>query len=97
VDAQALAFIAGFLVILGLFIWLIRLASARFSDRLPQHTFDLVERILIGGIVLGAVGMFQPWAFWAYKPGFLLLLFSTLGFILWSHITPAAPQYDEQA
>jgi hypothetical protein len=95
VDAQVLAFIIGFLVVLGAFIWLIRYASARFSERVPQQTFDRVERLLIGGIILGAVGMFQPWLFWGYKYGFLLLLIATLGFILWSHITPAAPQYDE--
>jgi hypothetical protein len=92
---QVIIFIVGFLIILGAFIWLIRTVSARLSQRLPQQTFDLVERFIIGGIVLGVIGMFQPWIFWAYKVGFLLLLFATLAFILWSHITPAAPQYDE--
>ena len=38
--------------------------------------------------------MFQPWIFKAYTVGFLVLLFSTLGFILWSHITPAPPEYE---
>jgi hypothetical protein len=32
--------------------------------------------------------MLQPWLHLAYKYGFILLLFSTLGFILWSHVTP---------
>jgi hypothetical protein len=32
--------------------------------------------------------MFQPWVFLAYRYGFLVLLISTLGFILWSHIVP---------
>jgi hypothetical protein len=95
VDTQVLLFIGGFLLLLAVFIWLIRYASARLSERVPQQTFDQIERILIGGIILGAVGMFQPWLFWGYKYGFLLLLFATLGFILWSHITPAAPQYNE--
>jgi hypothetical protein len=39
--------------------------------------------------------MFQPWLFLGYKYGFLLVLFSTLAFIIWSHITPAATRYDE--
>jgi hypothetical protein len=32
--------------------------------------------------------MFQPWVFAAYTYGFILLLFSTLAFIVWSHIVP---------
>jgi hypothetical protein len=39
--------------------------------------------------------MFQPWLFAGYRFGFLLVLFATLGFIVWSHITPASPQYNE--
>ena len=46
--------------------------------------------------VLGIIGMFQPWIFSAYKYGFLLLLFSTLAFILWSHVTPAATSQEEE-
>lgn len=92
---NALYFILGFLVILGLFITFIRRVSGRLSHTVPQATFDRVERLIIGGIVLGVVFMFQPWVFLAYKYGFLLLLFSTLAFIVWSHITPAAEQYQE--
>ncbi|MCL4863226.1 MAG: hypothetical protein KJZ93_27720 [Caldilineaceae bacterium] len=96
-NLQPLLFIAGFVVILGLFIAFIRAVSSRLSGRIGQTQFERWERVLIGGIVLGVVGMFQPWLFAGYKYGFLLLLFSTLGFIVWSHITPAAPQYDEQS
>jgi hypothetical protein len=57
----------------------------------------LWERVIIGGIVLGVVCMFQPWVFVGYKYGFLLVLFSTLAFIVWSHVTPADVQYlDEE-
>jgi hypothetical protein len=94
-NLQPVLFILGFLVILGLFIYFIRAVSQRLSDHIAQRTFDLVERVIIGGIVLGVVGMFQPWLFLGYKYGFLLVLFSTLAFIVWSHITPAATRYDE--
>jgi hypothetical protein len=32
--------------------------------------------------------MFQPWRLDGFRVGFLLVLFSTLAFILWSHVTP---------
>lgn len=88
---QAVLFIIGFALILGLFISFIRFVSHRLNDTVSQRTFNAVERIIIAGIVLGVVGMFQPWLFPAYKYGFLLLLASTLAFIVWSHVTPAAP------
>jgi 4-hydroxybenzoate polyprenyltransferase len=94
-NLQPVFFILGFLVILGLFIRLIVVVSRRLNQRVAQSTFEWVERIIIAGIVLGVVAMFQPWFFLGYKYGFLLLLFSTLAFIVWSHVTPAAPQYDE--
>lgn len=96
-NLQPVIFIVGFLIILGLFIAFIRWVAGRLNGSLPQSTFDLVERIIIGGIVLGVVGMFQPWLFVGYKYGFLLVLFSTLAFIVWSHVTPAAPQYHESS
>jgi H+/Cl- antiporter ClcA len=96
VSSQAIYFIAGVVLILSGFIYFIRFVSRRLSDRISQHAFDRVERIIIGGIVLGVVAMFQPWLFVGYKYGFLLLLFSTLAFIVWSHITPQAVLYGEE-
>lgn len=92
---QAILFIVGFAIILGLFILFIRFVAQQLNDTISQRTFDRVERILIGGIIVGVVGMFQPWVFFGYKYGFLLLLVSTLGFIVWSHVTPAAPLYEQ--
>jgi hypothetical protein len=91
-NLQPVIFIAGFLIVLGLFIALIRVISARLSGKLPRAVFELWERVIIGGIVLGVVSMFQPWVFIGYKYGFLLVLFSTLAFIIWSHVTPAEEQ-----
>jgi hypothetical protein len=88
-SSQAILFIVAFVVILGAFIAFIRFMSARMSDQIGQKPYSLVERVLIAGIIVGVVGMFQPWFFAAYQLGFFVVLFSTLGFIVWSHITPA--------
>ena len=93
---QAILFIIGFALILALFILFIRFVSQRLNDAISQRTFSTVERIIIAGIVLGVIGMFQPWFFPAYKYGFLLLLASTLAFIVWSHVTPAAPLHGQE-
>jgi hypothetical protein len=46
--------------------------------------------VLIALILLGIVGMFQPVEIALYRYGFLLLLFSTIGFIVFSHMSPKA-------
>jgi hypothetical protein len=86
---NALYFILGFLVILALFIYFIRWVGKQLNDKITHERFTRIERIIIAGIVLGVVSMFQPWLFIGYKYGFLILLFSTLAFIVWSHVTPA--------
>lgn len=86
---NALYFILGFLLILALFITFIRWVSHRLSYKIAADRFTQIERVIIAGIVLGVVSMFQPWLFVGYKFGFLVLLFSTLAFIVWSHVTPA--------
>ena len=48
----------------------------------------LLERLMIFLMLTGIVGVFQPWVFDFFGWGFLLLLFSTLGFTIISNITP---------
>ena len=67
------------------------------DNNISQRTHRIIEQILIVGIVLGVVGMFQPWFLQGYKYGFILLLVSTLCFILWSHITPKRELLQEEA
>lgn len=88
---SALYFILGFILILALFIAFIRWVGRRLNDKVTYDRFTQIERLIIAGIVLGVVSMFQPWFFIGYKYGFLVLLFSTLAFIVWSHVTPAPP------
>ncbi|RMF02205.1 MAG: hypothetical protein D6768_08830 [Chloroflexi bacterium] len=91
---SAIPFVLIFASIILFYIIIIWLVVTALSNQIPASVFQIVERIIIAGIVLGIFGMFQPWIFAAYKYGFLLLLFSTLAFILWSHITPKAAAQD---
>jgi hypothetical protein len=81
-------FVLGFVAILAVFIGLIVYAARTLSGNVPRRIYDAIEGALIAGILLGVVGMFQPWVQAGYRIGFYILLLSTLGFILWSHITP---------
>lgn len=55
---------------------------------MSRQTYTMVERIIIGLMLLGMVGMFQPLAGVLFGYSFVLLLISTLSFIVVSHITP---------
>ncbi len=94
---SAIPFVLIFTSIILFYMIIIWLAASTLRNQIPASIYQIIERIIIAGIVLGIFGMFQPWIFVAYKYGFLLLLFSTLAFILWSHITPkAAGQNNEK-
>jgi hypothetical protein len=93
---SAIPFILIFVAIILFFITLIVLIATWLSNSISARAYKIVESILIAGIVLGIIGMFQPWLFAAYKYGFLVLLFSTLSFIVWSHVTPRHEEIQEQ-
>jgi hypothetical protein len=85
---HAIPFILIFVAIILGFISLIWLLASVLNNIVSVEFHRPVEAILIGGIALGIVGMFQPWSFAAYRIGFHVLLVSTVGFIVWSHIVP---------
>ncbi len=87
-SAQFAYFSIGFVAVVVAFIYLVVYAARALSGNIPRRTYSAIEGALIAGILLGVVGMFQPWIQAGYRIGFYLLLLSTLGFILWSHITP---------
>ncbi len=89
-------FILIFISIILTFITLIVWASRWLSNRIAARPYRLIEGVFIAGIVLGVIGMFQPWVFIAFRAGFIVLLVSTLGFIFWSHITPANTETQEE-
>ena len=55
---------------------------------MSNKTYKRVERSIITLMLLGMAGMFQPFSVEVYRYGFLLLLFSTIAFIIISHMSP---------
>lgn len=93
---SAIPFVFIFVAIILVYMTVIWLIVSALHHQISAQTYRVIELITIAGIALGIIGMFQPWIFAAYKYGFLLLLFSTLAFILWSHITPAGRHQEEE-
>jgi F0F1-type ATP synthase membrane subunit a len=93
---QAVYFIVSFVAIVVAFIFFIIFLSKRLSGRVPGGIYNVVEKIIIAGIVLGIFGMFQPWIHLGFRVGFHVLLISTLAYIVWSHITPQATHTEEE-
>ncbi|MFN2126738.1 MAG: hypothetical protein ACK2TU_02665 [Anaerolineales bacterium] len=85
---NAIPFILIFISIILAFITLIWAVATALNNNISKRIHAIVEWMIIAGIILGILGMFQPWLHAGFKYGFLVLLVSTLGFILWSHVTP---------
>ena len=94
---SGIQFLFIFIAILLVYASLIWYLAYRLNGRVSDKVYRIVEYVLIGGIVLGIIGMFQPWFFPAFRYGFYLLLASTIGYIAWSHISPAPPDDDLSA
>lgn len=92
---QPVFFLIGLVFVLGLYIALIRAVAKRYSDQMPAEDHERWERVIIGGIVVGVVAMFQPWFFVPFRIGFIVVLAATLTFILWSHISPLQSLVEE--
>lgn len=90
---SAIPFVCIFAAIVLSFITLVAFVAHLLNHRIAPEVYRPIELTLIGGIALGIFGMFQPWLFIAYRVGFFVLLFSTLGFILWSHVIPKGVQH----
>lgn len=93
---SAIPFILIFVSILLVFITLINVVARLLNNNIDARLYRVVESIIIAGIVLGVIGMFQPWHMIFYKYGFMVLLVSTLSFILWSHVRPKGEQRQEE-
>ncbi|MBX7234861.1 MAG: hypothetical protein K1X65_10780 [Caldilineales bacterium] len=85
----AIPFILIFVGILLFYITLIALTANTLSDVIGPRLHQAVLRLIIAGILVGILAMFQPWTRALYTWGFVVLLISTLLYILWSHIRPA--------
>ena len=91
---SAIPFILIFISIILAFITVIWLVATMLNRKIPERIYRPIEYVIITGIVLGIIGMFQPWWFLGYRIGFFAVFFSTLAFILWSHITPKGARAD---
>jgi hypothetical protein len=85
---NGIPFILTFVGIIIAFITFIILLATLLNNKISDKIYRPVERLLIAGIVLCVVGMFQPFTVVLYTYGFLVLLVSTIGYIFWSHIIP---------
>ena len=84
----AIPFLLVFASILVAFMSLVWFASSKLSGNVSEKVYRPIEYALIGGILVGIFFMFQPWFFPLFRIGFFLLLASTIGYILWSHVKP---------
>ncbi len=85
---NGLPFILIFIGIIIAFIDFIILLATRLNNKISEKTYVPIERLFIGGILVGIVGMFQPFVIVLYTLGFIVLLISIIGYIVWSHIVP---------
>ena len=58
--------------------------------------YSLITRAVVTGIILGIVSMIQPFVFELFKYGFLLLLASTIMYIVIAHISPPTPPRESE-
>ena len=81
-------FILIFVAIVLAFAFLIVLVARLLNHSIPFRIHQTIEWIIIGGVVVGVIGMFQPWVLAGYQVGFLLLFGCLLAFNVWTHVTP---------
>lgn len=85
---KGIPFLAVFVAILLVFIFVIVAAAKLLGGKVPPRAYRSIEAIIIAGIVGGVIGLFQGWTLFGYEYGFVLLLTSLAGFMIWSHIPP---------
>ena len=85
---KAIPFVAVFVSIIIGFACLIVVVAVGLAGKVPRRSYNPIEWIIISGILLGVLGLFQGWKLFAYEYGFLLLLVSVALFMVWSHLGP---------
>jgi magnesium-transporting ATPase (P-type) len=85
---KAIPFVAIFVAIVLVFICLVVVVAVGLEGKVPLRSYRPIEYLLIAGIILGVIGLFQGWKLFVYQFGFLIVLLSLLLFMIWSHLTP---------
>jgi hypothetical protein len=93
---SAIPFILIFASIIIAFMSFVWFVSIRLGGNISEKAYRPIEFLLIGGIVIGALLMFQPWVFRLFQVGFVMLLLSLIGYIVWSHVRPRDPTRVEE-
>ena len=94
---NAIPFILIFISILLVYVTIIIIVGNLLNNKISVPIYKIIDYILIAGIVLGVLSMFQPWSLQVYKYGFMVLFFSVFGYIIWSHTTPKKESQSDEA
>ena len=89
---KAYVFIPLFVALIVAFGFFIGWVSKKLSGTIRARPYNVVTAIVIACILLGVVGMFQPWTIVWYQLGFRMVLIGTLTFTAWSHVTPRSAE-----
>jgi hypothetical protein len=87
-------FAAGLFAFIFCFGFFIGFVARKLNHRISARLFGVIEKAIIGGILLGIASMFQPWVQDGLQVGFTVLFYSTLAYVVWSHVTPREAQRD---
>lgn len=93
---NAIPSILKFLSVLLVFVSVMVVVSSMLNHNVHPRIYKSIKSVLIAGIVLGVVGMFQPWIYQGFKYGFMLLLVCWLLFMVWSYISPRSEEHDQE-
>ena len=63
---------------------------------MSERVYNLIVRVILIGLVVGMLGMIQPFSLAIFKPAFLVLFYCTMGYIVFSHITPRPAKNDQE-
>jgi hypothetical protein len=90
-------FLTLFLAIMLAFVFFgIFLLTRLLNGRVPRRGYMAVEYLITAGILIGVVGLFQPWSIVVYKNGFYVLGVSLACFMIWAHISPKTRRHEQE-
>ncbi len=92
----AVPFICYFVAILLVYIFLINITGQLLRGRVSEKLYNLLNLILIAGIIIGIIMMLQPLSMVLFKISFMIVLISLLLFMVWSHVTPVLSPMEEE-